>query len=233
MRYPIFTPNLDLMTDEARIFRPSEPVEIARAPLSIGRERDVFGVPGPVSPATWQALPRAVEIIHRIVPWVTVTAAPFLVSEVREDGYPNLNILKSKDSSRNPYTPFNGMSFNRQGLIAISLQSRPTFLATVAYHEAFHQIEQILDDNVLDDISSHLIPIDFGTAYENSPAERRARAFAVWCGRFEEGLPNMKLGTRLDRIFDQVATGEVAQEWLKQEKKTRKVSGRVSPPYPR
>ncbi|MHA6731583.1 hypothetical protein [Devosia sp. A369] len=95
------------MTDEARIYRPGQPVEIASAPLSIGRAADVFGLPGAVSSSTWQALPRVVEIIQRIVPWVTVTAAPILVSEVRDDGYPNLNLLKGKDSSRNPYTLFN------------------------------------------------------------------------------------------------------------------------------
>lgn len=217
MRYPIFTPNPDLMTDEARFFRPGGNVEIARAPLPIGRAADVFGLPGPVSTATWQALPRAIEIIHRIVPWVMVTAAPILASEVRDDGYPNLNLLKSNDSSRNPYTPFNGMSFSGQELIALSLQSRPRFLATVAYHEAFHQVELILDKKILDEIDSHLIPIDFGSVYENSAVERRARAFAAWCGRFEEGLPNLRLDTRLDRIFDQVATGEVAREWQRQQ----------------
>ncbi len=222
MRYPIFTPNPGLMSDEARIFRPGGHVEIVRAPTPIGRERDVFGLPGPVSPATWAALPRAVEIIHRIVPWTTVTAAPILVSEVLDDGYPNLNLLNSKDSSRNPCAPFNGISFSKQRLVALSLQSRPTFLFHAAYHEAFHQVEEILHNNILDEIDRHLIPIDFGSAYENSWVERRARAFAVWCGRFEEGLPNIKLSTRLDQIFDQVATGEVAKEWITLQQKAAK-----------
>lgn len=173
MRYPRFIPNPLLMTNKARIFRPGEPVETTRAPLPIGSDGDVFGLPGPVSPATWGVLDYAVSIIHRIVPWTTVIAAPVTVMEERNDGYPNLNRLFSKNNVSNTYVEFGGLSFCNEGLIALSLQSRPTYLIEVAYHEAWHQIEKILQENILDEINGSLIPSSWGDRLRGFP-EREA-----------------------------------------------------------
>lgn len=221
MQYPRFNPNPSLLTNEARIFPPRESVETARAPLPIGAEDDVYGLPGPVSSETWTALSYAVSIIQRIVPWTTVIAAPVLVMEERDDGYPNLNRVLRMDKKSNSYVPFNGISFGKEEIIALSLQSRPNFLIEVAYHEAWRQIEKILDEKILDEIDRVLIPLSWGSKYEDSMIERRARCFANWCTYYEEGMPPRRIMSRMDEIFDAAATGEIGRQWQRQQQKSK------------
>ena len=228
MRYPNFTPNPDLLTERVHIYRPGEPVEIARAPRAIGPDGDVYGLPGPVSPATWGALDYAVSIIHRIVPWTTVIAAPITVMEERDDGYPNINRLYRRNFEGNTYVPFNGISLNREGLVALSLNVRPTYLIQVAYHESWRQIEKILQENILDEIDASLIPLSWGSEYEDSLIERRARCFAAWATHYEEGMPPRRIATRIDEVFDAAATGEIGREWERQQQKSKKRAARAA-----
>jgi hypothetical protein len=222
MRYPRFNPNPSLLTNEARIFSAGGSVETARAPLPIGTEDDVYALPGPVSPETWTALGYAVSIIHRIVPWTTVIAAPVLVMEERDDGYPNINRVLRMDRKSNSYVPFNGLSFGKEEIIALSLHSRPSFLIEVAYHEAWHQIEKILDEKILDEIDRTLIPLSWGSKYEDTMIERRARCFANWCTYYEEGMPPRRIMSRIDEIFDAAAVGDIGREWQRQQKSKKR-----------
>lgn len=226
LRYPNFTPNPDLLTDRVHTCRPGEPVETARAPLAIGPDGDVFCLPGPVGADTMSMLPHAVNVVHRITPFATIIAAPILVSERTPDGYPHSYLLTRKDKDSNPYVEIGGLSFNREDLIAISLRHSGSRLIDVAYHEAWHQVEKILSKKTIDEVDAHLIPLDFGSAYLSSMVERRARAFAAWCMRFEEGLPTLRLATAVDRIFDEVASGEVARRWIKEQERAAKRAAR-------
>lgn len=218
LRYPRFTPNPALMSDEARIFRPGEPVEATRVPLQIGQGGDVFGLAGPVPYDVWVVLDHAVEIIHRIMPWTNVYAVPVVVFEAPPEEYPRREIIRRRGSGKY-YVKVGGLSFDKEGLIALSLSSSSVFLVSTAYHEAWHQVEAILDNKILDEIDACLIPVAWGSAYLDSKCERRARAFETWCMRFEEGMPGIRLSSRVDEIFDAVATGEVAREWTKEQQK--------------
>lgn len=223
MRYPNFIPNPDLMTNEARIFRPGEPAQVVRAPMFIGA--DTYGLPGPVPTDAWHVLDHAVSVIHRITPWATVIAAPALVAEATSDDYPCREFLHRKDSNKN-YVKLGGRSFGNEGLIAISLYSWSGYLISTAYHEAWHQLEKILDKKILDEIDDRLIPHSWGSAYMDSMVERRARAFETWCMRFEEGMPGLRLSSRVDEIFDRAATGEIGREWKRQQQKSKKRAAR-------
>lgn len=165
-----------MLTDEARIFRPGESVQITRAPLRIGQNGDVFGLPGPVPADAWAVLDYVVAIVHRIVPWAVVHAAPIVVIEFPPDGYPCREVIKRKDCGKD-YVKVGGLSFDTEGLIALSLSSSAAFLISTAYHEGWHQIEKILDKTVLDEVDAHLIPMSWGSAYLDSMVERRARSF--------------------------------------------------------
>lgn len=226
MRYPNFAPNPSLMTDECRIFRPGECIQVARAPMAIGEGGDVFGLPGPIGADTLAMLQYVIGVIQRITPFATVIAAPILVSERTPDGYPHSYLLSRKDRDSNPYVEIGGLSFNMEDLIALSLRHSGSRLIDVAYHEAWRQVEKILSKKTIDDVDAHLIPLDFGSTYLNSMIERRARAFTAWCMRIEEGLPLPRLATAVDRIFDEVASGEVARRWTKQQNKMAKKAAR-------
>lgn len=221
MRYPNFLPNPALMSDEARIFHPGAAVQVTCAPCRIGQGGDVFALPGPVPSDAWAVLDYAVTIVHRIVPWAVVYAAPIVVIESPPDGYPCREILKRKNSSKD-YVKVGVLSFDAEDLIALSLSSSAAFLISSAYHEAWHQIEKILDKAILDEVNANLIPMSWGSAYLDSMIERRARSFENWCGYYEEGLPARRLATRIDEIFDAVAIGEVAKEWMRQQKRAAK-----------
>ncbi|GAB5426626.1 MAG: hypothetical protein Devi2KO_00850 [Devosia indica] len=193
--------------------------------MSIGADGDVYGLPGPVPADAWHVLPYVVEIIHRIVPWTTVYAAPSVVIEAPSDGYPCREIIRRKDYDRD-YVKVSGLSFYDEGLIALSLYSWAGYLISTAYHEAWHELEKILDKKILDEIDAHLIPISWGSGYLDSRFERRARCFEAWCMRFEEGMPFMRLESRVDEIFEAAANGVIAREWYtKQEKAAKAVRG--------
>lgn len=212
------------MSDEARIFRPGDPVETTRAPLQIGQTGDVFGLPGPVPADAWGMLEYAVAIVQRITPWTTVYAAPIVVISAPPDDYPCREIILRKDSNKD-YVKAGGLSFDMEGIVALSLASSGVYLIETAYHESWHQLEKILDNNVLDEIDSGLVPTSWGSAYLDSMIERRARCFQVWCMHFEEGMSARRLTTRIDEIFDAAATGEVSREWtLMQEKAAARAS---------
>lgn len=212
MRYPNFIPNPALLTDETRIFRPGEDVEITQSPLPIGQNGDVFGLPGPVPADALMALTYAVEIVHRIAPWAVVYAVPTLVIAAPPNDYPCREVVMRKDCGRN-YVKAGGLSFDKEGFVALSLASSAVYLIETAYHEAWHQIERILDKNILDEIDSCLVPMSWGSDYLDSMFERRARCFQTWCMHYEEGMPSRGLATWIDEIFDAVATGEVSREW--------------------
>lgn len=221
----MFIPNSALMTDELRIFRPDNTVETARAPLAIGRAESTFGLPGPVPVEAWVVLDHVVQIIHRITPWAVVYAVPTLVFEHCPDGYPCREVIRRKDYDKD-YARAGGLSFNDEGIIALSLYNYGTNLISTAYHEAWHQLEKFLDKNILDEIDGHLIPISWGSGYLDSMIERRARCFETWCMRFEEGMPGLRLSSRVDEIFDAAATGEIGREWKRQQKSKRAANGR-------
>ena len=212
------------MTDECRIFRPGAPIQVVRAPMSIGA--GTYGLPGPVPTDAWHVLDHAVRVIHRITPWCTVIAAPTLVAEATDDdGYPCREFLRRKDSEKN-YVKLGGRSFGNEGLIALSMYSWSGYLISTAYHEAWHQIEKIIGKNILDEIDGYLIPISWGSQYMDSMIERRARSFETWCMYYEEGLPARRLTTPVDEIFDHVATGEAAKEWYRTQQKSKKRAAR-------
>ncbi|WP_147276000.1 hypothetical protein [Pelagibacterium lacus] len=184
--------------------------------MSIGAE--TYGLPGPVPTDAWHVLDHAVSVIHRVTPWATVIAAPTLVAEATYDDYPCREFLRRRDSEKN-YVKLGGRSFGNEGLIALSLYSWSGYLISTAYHEAWHQLERILDKKILDEIDGHLIPLSWGSAYMDSMVERRARCFETWAMRFEEGMPGLRLSSQVDAIFDAAATGEIAKEWYKMQQK--------------
>ena len=132
--------------------------------MPIGHAGDVFGLPGPVSEATLTVLDRAVAIVHRIVPWSDVVAAPALVIEEFPSGSPAREVFYRKDSGTN-YVKVGGFSFDDEGLIALYRYNGATNLISAACHEARHQLERILDITILDEIDSHLVPLSWGSAY--------------------------------------------------------------------
>jgi hypothetical protein len=87
-------------------------------------------------------------------------------------------------------------------------------------------LERILDKNILDEIDFSLIPTSWGSAYLDSIVERRARCFETWAMRFEEGMPGIRLSSRVDEIFDAAANGEVSKEWVLRRQKSEKRAAR-------
>ncbi|MHA6730264.1 hypothetical protein [Devosia sp. A369] len=206
------------MTDECHVFRPGEPVQVASAPFQIGEGGDVFGLPGPVPADAWAVLDYVVGIVHRIVPWAVVHAAPIVVIEFPPDDYPCREIIKRKDNGKD-YVKIGGISFEKEGLVALSLASSAVFLIETAYHESWHQLEKIIDKNILDEIDSLLVSVRWGSAYLDSMVEHRARCFQTWAMHFEEGMPDFRLSGRIDEIFDAAAAGEIAEKWMSRQKK--------------
>lgn len=213
----------EFCSDNVSIYRPDshEPTSLC-APHWL--TSDVLAAAGPASPSALHVLPIAIERVRAIAPWLTVAAAPILLMRVTDEGYEASQYVEIREvgkDCKSKLSRINGVSIGAEELICLSFFNRGWDLLSTTYHELWHAVEEKIDSKLLFDIDREMTNFDFGSAYLNVPWERRARAFEVWCMRFQEGMPTIQIQSVTDDVFNYVATGAFASEWKQQSKSSR------------
>lgn len=204
---PVFNPDLHVAT--AQVYPPAGHVET----LTLPANRDGLLLhPQSVANHAMAAIPAALAMARRIVPFATVIFTPGLFQDADES---DMGDACHWSMDGKLYAKLAGCSINRTPTIYVTVLSNPSYIAATVAHEAWHCLETHalpqhwieLIDSLIED-SQFTIP----QAYYTKPCERRARAFEVWAMRFVEGLPGKLHPTQIDDIFARAWCGDLAAD---------------------
>lgn len=182
--------------------------------------------PGPMLDPVRKSLPRAVNLVCRMVPWASVILAPRLYtkpywSAVTRDRVTTdpLDIVEYDDRE---WESCGGLAAPGFNTVYLSTYAGPLNILTMTAHECWHMLEARLAPWMADlvdaQLDTEMACSYWDTEYHSRPEEIRARAFEVWCGRIFAGMPAPIYARRaddvetLDEIFGAAWSGHLAAE---------------------